>query len=186
MKSKLLFAIAAATLPLGGGLSVSANPAPPVRPLVSQQPTSANWQEFASNDGKFAVLMPGVPEADSKTDPNGNVNHSFMLALDEELYLINYFDFPEGFSADSAQVRELLDTLPNSFAQGASARLVGDRNITLDGHPGKEFQFALANEQAPPGIGRLYLVDRRIYLAIAMTPQSQKAQRFLESFRILS
>uniref|UniRef100_A0ACD5H1M2 Uncharacterized protein n=1 Tax=Desertifilum tharense IPPAS B-1220 TaxID=1781255 RepID=A0ACD5H1M2_9CYAN len=29
MKSKLLFAIAAATLPLGGGLSVSANPAPP-------------------------------------------------------------------------------------------------------------------------------------------------------------
>lgn len=189
MKSKLLFAIAALSLPVGMVLPIKANSATslnPVQSSLSRQLAQANWQEFSSTDGKFAVALPGVPEEDTKTDPSGNINHSFTLALDEELYLINYFDFPESFEADDSEVQTLLDTLPASFAQGASAQLKGDRNITLNGHPGKEFEFALANEQAPPGVGRLYLVDRRLYLAIAMTPQTQKAQRFLESFRILS
>jgi hypothetical protein len=58
------------------------------------------------------------------------------------------------------------------------------RDLSLGSYPGKEFEFQSLSPNAPVGIGQVFLVDRRIYGRVAITPKPENAQRFLASFRL--
>jgi hypothetical protein len=90
---------------------------------------------------------------------------------------------PEVAQATPEQVKELLDDAPDAFAKGANAQLTQSQNIILDGNPGKEFEFT--STEGFSGKGRVYLVEQRLFLVVAIAAQTQNIQRFLDSFRLL-
>ena len=61
----------------------------------------------------------------------------------------------------------LLDSAPDDFTKSANAKLRKSENISLSGHPGKEFEFAIGDRVN--GKGRVYMVGRRPYLVVVGT-----------------
>jgi len=153
----------------------------PSSTLVAQ----TSWNEFSSSEGKFAVSMPGTPKQETETDEDGLTAHSFTVELQnpDSAYLVTYYDVPEVAKATPEQVKELLDGTPDAFAKGGNANLTRSQNIILDGNPGREFEFT--STEGFSGKGRVYLVQQRLFLVVAIAPQTQSIQRFLESFRLL-
>ncbi|HAZ47571.1 MAG TPA: hypothetical protein DDW76_03580 [Cyanobacteria bacterium UBA11369] len=157
------------------------SPLSPSSTLVTQ----TVWKEFSSSEGKFAVSMPGTPKQETETDEDGLTSHSFTVELEnpDSAYLVTYYDVPEVAKATPEQIKELLDGAPDAFAKGGNANLTRSQNIILDGNPGREFEFT--STEGFSGKGRVYLVQERLFLVVAIAPQSQSIQRFLDSFRLL-
>lgn len=145
--------------------------------------TQASWNEFSSTQGGFAVSMPGTPKEETQTNQDGSVEHSFSLAVDNTAYLIHYSDIPEAEKLTQEQVKQLLDSAPDDFTKSANAKLLKSENISLSGHPGKEFEFAIGDRVN--GKGRVYMVKQRLYIVVGMTSTTDNFQKFLDSFRLL-
>jgi hypothetical protein len=67
---------------------------------------------------------------------------------------------------------------------GANAKLLQVWDISLGGDPGKEFEFQPFSPTQPVGVGQVFLVETRVYGLVATTPEPEKAQKFLDSFRL--
>ena len=170
--------------------ALALNPSPRQGLAISFSPSSAlvaqtSWKEFSSSEGKFAVSMPGTPKQETETDEDGLTSHSFTVELENpnSAYLVTYYDVPEVAKATPEQIKELLDGTPDAFAKGGNAQLTRSQNIILDGNPGREFEFT--STEGFSGKGRVYLVEERLFLVVAIAPQSQNIQQFLDSFRLL-
>ncbi|MBE9224472.1 hypothetical protein IQ264_03150 [Phormidium sp. LEGE 05292] len=148
--------------------------------LVTQK---ASWNEFSSEPGRFAVSMPGTPQEETETNEDGSTEHSFSLTSDDSAFLIHYSDIPDIEKLSKEQITELLDNAPNDFAKAAKAKLITATTVSLDGHPGKEFEFT--SSEGINGKGRVYLVKQRLYIVVGMTTQPDNLQRFLDSFRLI-
>lgn len=148
--------------------------------LVTQE---VSWNEFSSEPGRFAVLMPGTPKEETETNQDGSTEHSFSLTSDDSAFLIHYSDIPDIEKLSQEEVTTLLDNAPNDFAKGANAKLIKAKTVSLDGHPGKEFEFTVS--EGINGKGRVYLVEKRLYIVVGMTTKPNNVQRFLNSFRLL-
>ncbi|HEY9295124.1 MAG TPA: hypothetical protein VIQ31_01890 [Phormidium sp.] len=148
--------------------------------LLTQE---ASWNEFSSSQGGFAVLMPGSPKEDTETNQDGSTEHSFSLTSDNSAFLVHYSDIPDMEKLSKEEVTQLLDAAPNDFAQGANAKLITTKSVSLNGHPGKEFEFTVS--EGVKGKGRVYLVKQRLYIVVGMTTQPDNVQKFLDSFRLL-
>lgn len=155
----------------------------PSSTLLTQAQTS--WKEFSSSEGKFAVSMPGTPKQETETDDEGLTSHSFTVEIQnpDSAYLVTYYDVPEFAKATPEQIKELLDGTPDAFAKGGNAQLTRSESIILDGNPGREFEFT--STEGFSGKGRVYLVLDRLFLVVAIAPQRQNIERFLDSFRLL-
>ncbi|MFB2936718.1 hypothetical protein ACE1B6_15810 [Aerosakkonemataceae cyanobacterium BLCC-F154] len=150
-------------------------------PVLLTQETS--WNEFSSKQGGFAVSMPGTPKQETGTNQDGSTEHSFSLTSNNSAFLIHYSDIPKIEKLTKEEITKLLDNAPNDFAKGANATLVTAKNVSLDGYPGKEFEFILG--EGINGKGRVYLVNNRLYIVVGMTTQPGNVQKFLDSFRLL-
>ena len=157
----------------------------PTHTLSSTLIAQTAWKEFSSSEGKFTVSMPGTPKQETETDEDGLTSHSFTVELEnpDSAYLVTYYDVPEVAKATPEQIQELLDGAPDAFAKGGNAELTRSQNIILDGNPGREFEFT--STEGFSGKGRVYLVEERLFLVVAIAPQRQNIQRFLDSFRLL-
>ena len=155
----------------------------PASTLLTQAQTS--WKEFSSSEGKFAVSMPGTPKQETETDDEGLTSHSFTVEIQnpDSAYLVTYYDVPEFAKATPEQIKELHDGTPDAFAKGGNAELTRSESIILDGNPGREFEFT--SNDGFSGKGRVYLVLDRLFLVVAIAPQRQNIERFLDSFRLL-
>src|SRR5205814_788101 len=97
--------ILAPEIPPEGGAAVKPVPVPlppkeDPKP-VDTKPTSKEWKELASNEGRFTVLMPALvtkPEKHKKDkSPFGQLESVYYTALAEEtkqVYVIEYQDLP--------------------------------------------------------------------------------------------
>src|SRR5262245_58692942 len=59
----------------------------------------SKWKEFASNEGRFKVFMPGTPKQDkldTESDFGKGVLHMNVVQAGKTLYGANYCDFPAG------------------------------------------------------------------------------------------
>jgi hypothetical protein len=148
--------------------------------LISQE---VSWNEFSSPQGRFAVLMPGTPKEETEKNQDGSTEYSFSLVSDDSAFLIHYSDIPDIEKLSQAEITKVLDKAPNDFAEGAKAKLITAKSVTLEGHPGKEFEFKISEEIN--GKGRVFLVNQRLYIVVGMTTQTNNVQRFLDSFRLL-
>lgn len=187
MKFKIL-AAAILVAPLCLIPTVRAENTLPLRQLVavesSDPAAQTDWSEFSSTTGRFAVSMPGQPTEETETAQDGTLDYSFSLKLQKSAYFIHYTDIPDADKLKNEDLTKLLDDLPAEFIKGADAQLEDDpRNIEINGYPGKEFKFTL--NTGIPGVGRVYMVQQRLYLILAMADKPEDTQKFVNSFRLL-
>ncbi len=118
----------------------------------------AAWQEFAPAGGGFRVLMPGVPapmSAPAAAAPGLEIKKYRARGWRQE-YVIAYGDLP----ADTLQritAESLFQAERDAVVQAVRGRVVSEKDVTLAGQTGKEYQIA-------PGDGKGLAVER-IYLA---------------------
>ena len=159
----------------------------PQQPLpMVQSPASAtqlNWQEFSSQLGGFAVLMPGTPKEETETEDDGLLSGSLHLTRENAYYSVHYKAIADLEQLSPAQIQEILDRAPGEFAEGAAAKLVRSQTIALNGNVGREFEFDMDNGIV--GKGRVFIVKQRLFIVVGITPEIQNSQRFLNSFRLL-
>ena len=171
--------------------AIAQTPAPNCQPRpTSSAPSNPTqgWQDCTSHEGRFAIAMPGqpTPSVQPLSLPTG-MAQMHMLILDDETsaYFVAYNDYPNELikNADLNAIAAVLERAPNFFIEGAKASLIGSRQISLQGNPGRAFEFRLP--EGVNGKGRVYWVNNRLYQIIAASPDSQAVDAFLNSFRLV-
>jgi hypothetical protein len=153
-------------------------------------PASA-WKEFTPPGGRCSVLMPGTPVLQRKgllgLAVNGEV-HGVELKKPDAAFFLAYFDLPrkdgKRIPMDErflfAGAREgMISSSPDAIAEG-------EREVTLDGNPGREFTFTIKGKGKM--MVRMYLTRTRLYGLLAggsnIHPDSPDVKKFFDSFRI--
>jgi serine/threonine-protein kinase len=160
------------------------------RSLLSSNTVPAAWQEFSSVDGNFAVLMPGTPSYEKKSQSTalGPIDmHMFNLNIRRDAaYMIMYSDYPE--IVTKAKPDDLLDGGRNGALSNTKGKLIGEQNMSLDGFPGREIVIEV------PGKGimklRAFMVRQRLFQVIAVGTKEkidhEDTIKYLTSFRLLA
>ena len=142
-----------------------------------------------STVGRFEVTFPFAP----KTQQGSVVASGQSIALDGYLALGDHSGFLAGFCdfPDSAFVSRSVDMVLDDTARAkqyeGSATLVDLTVITLDGNPGREVHYK--DSLGKVYIGRMYLVEHRMYQLLVITRDEAKDAKtissFFNSFRLL-
>ena len=154
--------------------------------LAFQAP--AGWSRLDSAEGGFTVLMPGpvAPKDKVTTRADAGVGtytaHVFTQTAEKGIFIVGWLDYAPEVSVD---VRGELTSNRDTFVRRMKARLLSERPITLEGHPGLE--YTAETDQAVFKV-HTYVVGRRPYHVVAVTfkgfDDSQKVNAFLSSFRL--
>ncbi|MGH9943373.1 MAG: hypothetical protein ACRD9R_13585 [Pyrinomonadaceae bacterium] len=97
-------------------------------PVADYDPKA--WREFVSPEGRFSVLLPGVPTKKvEQTDvPGGRIGtHRFTLRISNQSpqYNLMYFDVPEDVDIENARV--VFDNMRDEGGQGKAVGGEGRR-----------------------------------------------------------
>ena len=147
----------------------------------------AGWVKFSPPGAHFSVLLPSEPKEDTQTSqsPHGPyTTHLFSaVSADREVYLVGWVDYDPKFNFG---VQAELEANRDNFIKSAQARLLGTTPIKLGAHPGIEFKAELPGRADV--VSRVFVVGRRPYQLIALTPAgrgpSANVERFFSSFRV--
>jgi hypothetical protein len=150
------------------------------------------WQPFSSTEGSYTVLLPGTPTEENR-DVNTQagsipVNTRYVVRQNEAFYGVAYSDFPENLSLNSSELNQFFSLVVSGFSEGAGGKLLSQQNINLGNFPGREVRLQLARGGIV--IGRLYLVNKRLYQVIVVTNQERNLTKsiggFFKSFQLLN
>ena len=147
----------------------------------------AEWVKFSPAGSPFTVMLPSEPKESKQTSesPNGPyTTYLFTSASPErEIYLIGWVDYDPKFNFG---VQAELEANRDNFVKNVKAKLLSTTPIKLGTHPGIEFKAEL--EGKADIVSRVYIVGRRPYQLIAVTPagsdSSANRERFFASFRL--
>lgn len=67
---------------------------------------SGTWAKFISEEGRFSVLMPGIPTDEKKTVPSENgpyTTHLFVLREGKIVFLVAWVDYDPSFNFNAKQ-----------------------------------------------------------------------------------
>ena len=160
--------------------------------LTAGAQTPAGWTKFSPPGSQFSVLLPGEPKENTQTSqsPNGPyTTHLFTsVSPEREIYLVGWVDYDPKFNFG---IQAELEANRDNFIKGTKAKLLGTTPIKLGTHPGIEFKAALADPAGNPAhdvVSRVFIVGRRPYQLIALTPagrdSSANLERFFSSFKV--
>ncbi len=182
----LLFLSPLAVLVLLGGCQPEDQP--------DDQPVEV-WQEFAPQGAGFAILLPGAPAGETRSEQNSaGLTEIHRLSLEREgdrpSYRVESFRYPEKVGDTFGTMAE---RQPEDFF-GATGRYLAtelggtvsrETVVSLDGHRGTEVHV-----DGPEGrttIARIYFIGDRLYRLSVATPSGEASQdqvrRFFASFR---
>ncbi len=150
------------------------------------QPVS--WREFNVAEFGFAVRMPGDPFKETvkinQNDPRLDM-HTWMAKGEGSLIYQIAFQQLLAVPEDAQSINMVIENLRDGLAEGVEGKVVSERQITLNGHAGREFRMKSDGLQA---IARVYLVGSRVYILNLMTAAgdvSQKdANEFFDSLKV--
>jgi hypothetical protein len=149
---------------------------------------SADWPEFAPQDGGFSVELPGKPavERNSHWTPVGSIEMTkYWLRVGDALLAVERHDIPAVAGALVSDDR-ILDQARDSLLRDVRGTLIEGRTLEFQGAPARDFRYRL------PGPARLeervlaVLVGNRLFMVTGMArnPVSDPdAARFFSSFR---
>lgn len=147
-------------------------------------------QNFTSKEGRFKISLPAQPSAKQfqpiKAQGTSLDSYVFAWATTLGQYVVVYVDTPKVLD-DSALSKSLLDHVRDAQVAKEKGKLQSDVDISLDGHPGREFKT-----EVPDGlfIDRVYLVKQRMYAITAFIPTAKRIQEaeataILNTFKLL-
>ena len=182
------------TLGLNSSLSAQEHTnRPPKLPPSTSTPPAADtpnpnpnaWAKFTSRDGRFSVIIPGIPKDQVQTTPSNigpYTTHLFTLRNPRHVFLIGYVDYDPTFNFHP---QAELEANRDQFVKNLEATLVNSRNVRVDGYPALEFT-AVKEERIFKA--RVYIVGRRPYLIVLGTSKgvddAPALNRFFNSFKI--
>jgi len=172
----------------GFWLSAAAAAMPAAAGSGSQAAEGATaMQPFTSHDGRFSVLLPGIPE--QETDPinlpggaTADLNQ-FWVVLDDDhvTYMVMYSDYrPEDVKDGPEKVLERARA-----GAGKDRTLVSESATSLDGVPGQA--LTLKDRDGWLYTVRQYLKGTRLYQLVVVSDQAHPAklaEEFLGSFKM--
>jgi hypothetical protein len=191
---KSLLVVLLITLGLSSSLRAQehTNRPPKLPPSTSTTPTTPNnanvggWAKFTSDDGRFSVVIPGVPEDKVETTPSDHgpyTTHLFILRHQQNVFLIGYVDYDPSFNFNR---QAELEMNRDNFIKGLSATLLTTRSLRIDGYAVLEFTAENAQKVFT---SRVYMVGRRPYQIVIGSPKgvddSVTINRFFNSFKII-
>ncbi len=147
---------------------------------------SANfaWQEYNSEDGSYAIMMPAKPANMTQTQQSmvGELDVHMMVAdmQDHGAFMVGHADYPEDFSGVSAD--ELLDMAAQGAVNSSEAKLLSKKRISLEGHPGLELELSLKKLKGRTVTRVYWVAPRRIYIMFASAPSSPETDARLSTF----
>jgi hypothetical protein len=148
------------------------------------------FKPLTSSEGGFSVEMPGEPKHESKSTETaaGPIQfqmYSVELSSGSVAYIVSYNDYPKAL-VTFGKPDSLLDGVVEG-AVGKGRTVKSQRNVALEGHPGREFTAVLASGHDYSS--RVFLVKERLYqLNVVSEPgkgDEQEKLRFFDSFKLL-
>lgn len=129
-------------------------------PAAAKADDASGWKEFSSAEGKFKVLLPGVPKTNvgtAQTAIGPLTTHYFAVETEKFVYHISYVDLPVGPETPE-ETKEALDSSRDHAVK--DHRLISENDVTLDGIVGREMLVA-RNDLIFNG--RFFYVKKRLY-----------------------
>ena len=147
------------------------------------------WETFESDTGRFSILFPGAPEKETESVPTtiGTIKTEFFMVEQKDMaYSVNYADYPAEVVAAS-DTRAMLDGARMGAMANVNGELLSEKEISLGGHPGREIEIEIADEDIIIR-ARFYLVENRLYVIQALSKESKASSpdidEFLDSFEL--
>ena len=155
--------------------------------LAAGAQTPAGWVKFSPVPAHFVVLLPSEPKEDKKTaqSPHGPYTTNLYVSTspEREIYMVGWVDYDPKFNFG---VQAELEANRDNFVKSLKAKLLSTTPIKLGAHPGIEFRAVV--EGKVDIVSRVYVVGRRPYQLIAVTPAGRDAsanrERFFSSFKL--
>jgi hypothetical protein len=143
--------------------------------------------EYTSEEGRFAVRVPGTPRVSKKKTAAGET----ALATVEQpngRYVVAYLDLQTEPGEGAAMAQERLEKARDGAVSGVGGKVLADRPITLAGkYPGRDVTIELPGKD-DLARDRMYLVNGRLYQVTATGRkwwvESADTRKFLDSFRL--
>ncbi|HKP83261.1 MAG TPA: hypothetical protein VJT69_14615 [Pyrinomonadaceae bacterium] len=198
---KKFFAILITTMALSFSLSAQEHSPRPIntpRPTSTPRPPtpsntpppmtamdSSGWVKFNSDEGRFSVLMPEIPEDKMETTPSAHgpyTTHLFIVKDTTSVYLIGWVDYDPSFNFNR---QAELEANRDNFVKGINAKLISTHPTVIDGYSALEFTAETDDRVFK---SRVYMVGRRPYQIVIGSPKGQddtaSATRFFNSFKV--
>jgi TonB family protein len=153
------------------------------------------WKEFSSVGGRFSVLLPGVPSEEVRRIETalGPLDMHAVYLHSAADYAIFYADYPQSLE-DPSKSKQALDGARDEGVRNVKGRVLEEKDITLEAHPGRYLRIEAANGLTIRS--KLILVGSRLYnLAVftydkeapaaILTFHEEVAVKFLNSFGLL-
>ena len=195
MKNLLLLLAALTLLAPAAPVAQEKPAAQNAAPLAAERDPGA-WREYASPQGRFAVLVPGDMTLNTQQlptpDGKGVTLHIHSLGTSAE-YGVIHADYP--FEVSGAEMRRrLLDDGARGAVESVGAQLLEAKEISLGEHPGRALKELMRDGRVMHA--RMYLVGSRLYQVAVTLPKldaadpatafaEETAAKFLDSFRLL-
>ncbi|KYC39274.1 hypothetical protein WA1_31535 [Scytonema hofmannii PCC 7110] len=197
MTNKSLLSLLTATFLFNASVAVEASPSKRSvsqnRP-VAAQPVKSQWKVFTPPDGRFTVLMPGLPRIESQTQKThmGEIQLQVFVAQppnQEVAYLVAYNDFPDNYG-QMASAQSVLEDAQQMALKTTQSNLIAQKDIrSSNGHPGKEIEYI--NSGGKITRNRMYFAEGRLYQVMVITTKRQQKTingsitGYLNSFQVV-
>ena len=124
-------------------------------PFAPSYNPPSGWAEFSSQDGAISAWFPTKPiektVAVQKPEVDYPINLTLLAAVTSRRgYAVSYYRLPEGVELPSEDDATALDRTVNGILAEMNATLTSQRNISLNGYPGRHFTASTwAQEKTP-------------------------------------
>ena len=146
---------------------------------------SSGWVKFTSDEGRFSVMMPEIPEDKMETTESAHgpyTTHLFIVKDPTSVYLIGWVDYDPSFNFNR---QAELEANRDNFVKGINAKLITSHATVVDGYSALEF---MAETEDRVFKSRVYMVGRRPYQIVIGSPKGQddaaQVNRFFNSFKV--
>ena len=138
-----------------------------------------DWIKVSPLGGGFTVMMPGMPEEETKTESDYS-SHTFIANAKKTIFLVSYGDYAPSIRLD---VTGELAANRDNFVKNLSAKLIESKGVAMDSRPGLEFTVESDTLTAK---GRVYLFGNRVFMIAAAVlkgnTDTENVNRFVSSF----
>lgn len=147
----------------------------------------AQFQEFASADGRFKVQMPGTPTEKTETAA-GTSMKTFVIEDKNGGYMVAFADLPIPAAESEQQLEMRLDGARDGALRNVNASLTKENRIKLNGkYPGRDIEATIPDKKGALR-EKMYVVNQRLYQVLVIgNPSfvnSAAATKFLDSFAL--
>ncbi len=157
--------------------------------VASHAGEEPEWKEFLCKEGRFKVLMPGIPkqeEVETESDFGPSLLHMNTVEAGGSFYGAHFNDFPE--AVKSVSLEQFYDSSRDVAAANMRGKVIGEEDVKLGDHPGREVRIEV-NGGKHLFRSRVFLVGTRLHQIVVFGTKkaatSEDADKFLDSLKLI-